>query len=51
MMKNSMTTTTFAEGKKPEGDSSGKVAAPFPEEKVVMLIYGGPATHEFCHKL
>jgi hypothetical protein len=41
MMKNYMTTGTFARSKKPEGDSAGKVASPFPEEKVVMLIYGG----------
>jgi hypothetical protein len=43
MMKNYMTMGTFARGKKPEGDSTGKVAAPFPEDKVVMLIYGGSA--------
>jgi hypothetical protein len=41
MMKNYMTTETFARGKKPESDSTGKVATPFPEEKVVMSIYGG----------
>jgi hypothetical protein len=45
MMKNYMTTETFAKGKKPEGDPAGKAAAPFPEEKAVMLIYGGPARH------
>jgi hypothetical protein len=41
MMKNYMTTGTFARGKKPEGDLTGKVVAPFPEEKAVMLIYSG----------
>jgi hypothetical protein len=41
MMKNYMTTRTFTKGKKPEGDSTGKAAAPFPEKKAVMLIYGG----------
>jgi hypothetical protein len=45
MMKNYMTTETFAKGKKPEGDPAGKVAAPFLKEKAVMLIYGGPARH------
>jgi hypothetical protein len=43
MMKNYMTTGTFATGKRPEGDSAGRAATPFPEEKVVMSIYGGPA--------
>jgi hypothetical protein len=43
MMKNYMTTKTFARGKKPEGDSAGKAAAPFPIKKAVMSIYGGPA--------
>jgi hypothetical protein len=42
MMKNYMTMGTFARGKTDEGDSAGKADAPFPEEKVVMLIYGGP---------
>jgi hypothetical protein len=51
MMKNYMTMGTFARGKKPEGDSTGKVAAPFPEEKAVMSIYGGPAPHESWCKL
>jgi hypothetical protein len=51
MMKNYMTTETFAKGKKPEGDSAGNVAAPFPEEKAVMLIYSGPARHLSWHKL
>jgi hypothetical protein len=41
MMKNYMTTGTFARGKKSEGDLTGKVVAPFPEEKEVMLIYSG----------
>jgi hypothetical protein len=45
MMKNYMTTETFAKGKKSEGDPAGKAAAPFPEEKAVMLIYGGPTRH------
>jgi hypothetical protein len=43
MMKNYMSKGTFARGKKPKGDSMGKAAAPFPEEKAVMSIYGGPA--------
>jgi hypothetical protein len=42
MMKNYMTTGTFAKGKKPEGGPVGKAATPFPEEKAVMLIYSGP---------
>jgi hypothetical protein len=51
MMKNYMTTGAFAKGKKPEDDSTGKAAAPFPEEKAVRSIYGGPAPHESRHKL
>jgi hypothetical protein len=51
MMKNCMTTWTFAKGKKPDGDSTGKVVTPFPEEKVVMSIYGGPTPHESRRKL
>jgi hypothetical protein len=51
MMKNYMTMRTFAKGKRPEGDSAGKVAAPFPEEKAVMSIYGGSAPHESWCKL
>jgi hypothetical protein len=51
MMKNSMTTENLARNKKPEGDSAGKAATPFPEEKVVMSIYGGPTPHESCRKL
>jgi hypothetical protein len=43
MMKNYMTTRTLANGKNLEGNSARKVATPFPEEKVVMLIYGGPS--------
>jgi hypothetical protein len=51
MMKNYMTTGTFVRGKKLEGDSMGMIAAPFPEENVVMSIYGGPAPHESRHKV
>jgi hypothetical protein len=51
MMNNYMATGTLARAKKLEGDSAGKVAAPFPEEKLVMSIYGGPAPHESCRKL
>jgi hypothetical protein len=51
MMKNYMTTRTCAKGKKPKDDSVGKADAPFPEEKVVMSIYGGPVPHESRHKL
>jgi hypothetical protein len=43
MMQNYMTTGSLANSKKPEGDSAGKVVAPFPEEKVVISIYGRPA--------
>jgi hypothetical protein len=42
MMKNYMTTGIFVRGKKPEGDSMGKAATPFPEEKVVTSTYGDP---------
>jgi hypothetical protein len=45
MMMNYMTTGYFAKGKKPEGDPAGRAAAPFPKEKVVMSIYGGPVPH------
>jgi hypothetical protein len=51
MMKNYMTTRTFARSNKPEGDLVGKVAAPFLEEKTVTSIYGGPATHELHRRL
>jgi hypothetical protein len=44
MLKNYMTTGTFAWGKKPEGDPTGKATATFPEEMAVMSIYGG-----HCH--
>jgi hypothetical protein len=46
MMKNYNTTGTFSKGKKPEGDSARKVAAPFLKEKAVMSIYNGPVPHE-----
>jgi hypothetical protein len=46
MMKKYMTMGTFAKGKRPEGDSARKATAPFPEEKAVISIYGGPAPHE-----
>jgi hypothetical protein len=46
MMKNYVTMGAFAKGKKPKGDSMGKATAPFPKEKAVMSIYGGPALHE-----
>jgi hypothetical protein len=39
MMKNYMTMGTFARGKKPDGNSVGKVVAPFPKENAVMSIY------------
>jgi hypothetical protein len=51
MMKNYMTTGTFAKSKKPEGDSARKVAAPFLEQNAVLSIYGGPAPHESRHRL
>jgi hypothetical protein len=31
----------FTKGKEPELDLGGKGATPFPEEKVVIAIYGG----------
>jgi hypothetical protein len=40
MMKNYMGTGSLARAKKSEGDSAGKAATPFPEEKAVMSIYG-----------
>jgi hypothetical protein len=43
MMKNYMTTRTFARRKKPEGDPMRKATTSFSEEKVVMSIYGGPS--------
>jgi hypothetical protein len=46
MMKNYMTTGVLAKGMKPEGDLGGKATAPFPEEKAVMSIYGGPVPYE-----
>jgi hypothetical protein len=42
MMKNYKNTGTFDKGKRPEGDSAGKAATPFPEEKAVISIYDGP---------
>jgi hypothetical protein len=51
MMKNYITTWIFAKGKRPEGDSMGKVATPFLEEKAIMSIYGMPAPHESQRKL
>jgi hypothetical protein len=51
MIKNYMTMETFAKGKRPEGDLAGKAASPFPDEKAVMLIYGGPGPHESWRKL
>jgi hypothetical protein len=51
MMKNYMTTGTFARAKKPEDEPTRKAAAPFLEEKAVMSIYGGPTPHESWCKL
>jgi hypothetical protein len=51
MEQNYMTMGSFAMGKKPEGDSAGKVAALSPKEKVVMSIYGGLAPNESGHNL
>jgi hypothetical protein len=34
----------------PEGDSAGKAVTPFPEEKVAMSIYSGPAHLESQRK-
>jgi hypothetical protein len=45
MMKNYMIMGNLARSKKPGGDSVEKVAAPFPEEKAIMSIYGGPVSH------
>jgi hypothetical protein len=46
MMKNYMTSGALAKGKKPEEDTRGKATAPFPEEEVVMSIYGGSIPHK-----
>jgi hypothetical protein len=46
MMRNYMTTGAFTKGKKLEGDLARMPVAPFPKEKAVMSIYGGPAPHE-----
>jgi hypothetical protein len=51
LKKNYMTTGTFPRSKKTEGDSAGKIATPFAEEKAGMSIYDGPTPHESCHKL
>jgi hypothetical protein len=51
MMKNYMTTGTFARGKKPEGDPTGKAATPFPKEKAVKSIYYGSTPYEPRRKL
>jgi hypothetical protein len=51
MMKNYITKGNLARNKKPEGDSAGKAATPCPEEKAIMLIYGGLAPHETWRKL
>jgi hypothetical protein len=50
MMTNYMTTWTFARGKKLE-DPMGKADTPFPKEKAIMSIYGGPVPHESRCKL
>jgi hypothetical protein len=41
----------FARSQKPEDDSAGKIATPFPEEKAIMSIYGRPAPNESSHRL
>jgi hypothetical protein len=51
MIKNYKTMGSLARSKKPEGDLAGKAAAPFPEEKAVMSIYGRLAPHEPHYKL
>jgi hypothetical protein len=51
MMKNYMTTGNLAINKKPEGNSAAKAATYFQEEKVVLLIYDGPAPIESRRKL
>jgi hypothetical protein len=51
MMKNYMTTMTFARGKKSEGDTMGKAATPLPKEKPGMWIYSWPNPHESRRKL
>jgi hypothetical protein len=50
MMKNYMTMGAFAKGKKPKGDSAGNATLPFPEEKAVMSIYGGPTPPPLPHE-
>jgi hypothetical protein len=46
-----MTTRTLAKSKKPEGNTVGKAATPFPGEEAVVSIYSRPTTHESWHKL
>jgi hypothetical protein len=41
MMKNFMTLGALTKGKEPEGDMGRKGMTPFPEEEVIMMIYGG----------
>jgi hypothetical protein len=51
MMENYMTKGNLAKSKKHEGNSAGKAVAPFPEEKTIMSIYGGPTPRESRRKL
>jgi hypothetical protein len=51
MMKNYMTMGALMKGQKPKDDAAGKVTTPFPEEKEVMSIYGGPIPHKSRRKL
>jgi hypothetical protein len=43
MMKNFMTMGALSKVKKPKGDWGRKGPPPFPEEEVLMSIYGRPA--------
>jgi hypothetical protein len=51
MRKNYVAMGSLARAEKPEGDSGGKAVLPFPEEKVVMSLYGRPTPHESRCKL
>jgi hypothetical protein len=41
MMKNFLTSECFTQEKEPEEDLGGRVATPFPEEDVVLMVYDG----------
>jgi hypothetical protein len=51
VLKNYMTPRALTEGKGLMGNPGGKAATPFPQEEVVMSIYGGPNPQESQRKL